>query len=356
MHPARSSRSVRAGFAALAFVAGAGAHAASFDCKAAKSPAERAICGSPKLSTLDERLAADYERALHALSPAGAAQLKDSQRSWLRFATRVCTARAAKRNGAETTECLAREYERRRDELAQAGVRVGPYVFNRLDYYAAVRTGPKDDGAGNYAGFMTEHVAFAQIDAPTTAATTAWNAAQRAEPPSPDSGDDRVAATSDDDPAMDNDLDFELGCAGQRFISLSKKTAYFQHGSAHGGYDHEVRNVVFAPGMRKMTAGDVFGANAAWKTRLPTLFWNVYAQGRDAADGPASIKEAILESAVNPERWLLTPAGLQIAFDADEAGCYACNPGPLTVPWSALRPMLASPDVAACQGPPVKQP
>jgi len=342
--------------AALLAASVTAAHAASFDCKAAKSPTERAICGSPGLSTLDERLAADYERALHALSAAGAAQLKESQRGWLRFAARVCAPRATRRNGEQVAQCLAHEYDRRRDQLALAGVRVGPYLFNRIDYYSATHVGPHDDGAGTYAGFATDHVAFAQIDAPATAATAAWNAAQRVEAPAADPGDDRAASTSDDDPATDNDTDFELGCVGPRFISLAKKTAYFEHGAAHGGYDHEVRNVVFAPGMRKMTAGDVFTPNSGWATRLPTLFWNVYAQGRDAADGPATIKLAIQESAANPERWLLTPVGLQISFDADEAGCRACNPGPLTVPWSTLKPMLAAPELASCQGPPAKQP
>ena len=343
--------------AALLAAAVAGAHAASFDCKAARSPTERAICGSPELSRLDERLAREYERASHALSPAGAAQLKASQRDWLRFAGRVCAPLPARRDGEAPAACLAREYERRLRQLAQAGVRFGPYVFNRIDYHSAVRVGPHDDGAGSHAGFATQHIAFAQIDAPVTAAATAWNAAQREELPSPDAGDDGAAAAHDgDDPAMDDDVDFELGCVGERFISLSRKTAYFQHGSAHGGYDHEVRNVVFAPAMRKMTASDVFTASAGWKTRLPLLFWTAYARGKDAVTDMPAIKDAILESAANPERWLLTPAGLQIAFDADEAGCYACNPGPITVPWSTLKPMLASPDLASCQGPAAPRP
>ena len=336
--------------AALAIAASTGAHAASFDCNAAKSSAEKAICGSPKLSALDERLAKDYERAAQALSPAGAAQLKASQRSWLRFATRVCAPRDAKRNGQQPAECLEHEYGRRLEQLAQAGVHVGPYVFTRVDLQSADRL-RDDDGAGDYAGFAIDHVAYAQIDAPATAATAAWNAAQRVDAPAQDNGN-AAEARDDNDPASDNDVDFTLGCAGERFISLSKTTAYFVHGSAHGGYDHEVRNVVFAPGPRKMTAGDVFAANSGWKTRLPPLFWAAWTRDRDAAEDLPSIKQAILDSAANPDRWLLTPEGLQISFDADEAGCYACNPGPITVPWAALKPMLASPEFANCKAPP----
>ena len=346
----------RAIIALVAASAGASAYAASFDCRNAKSPTEHAICGSPRLSALDERLAKAYERAAHALSPAGASQLKESQRGWLRFATRVCASRDAKRHGAQPAECLEHEYGRRIEQLAQAGVHVGPYLLSRVDFHSAVHL-RTDDGAGNYAGFATDHVAFAQIDAPLTAATNAWNAAQRVDAPAPDQDDDGAADSRDDnDPASDNDVDFTLGCASERFISISKTTTYFVHGSVHGGYDHEVRNVVFAPDMRKMTANDVFAANSGWKTRLPTLFWNVYNRDPDAGKDLPSIKQAIFESAANPDRWLLTPAGLQISFDADEAGCYACNPGPLTVPWPALKPMLASPEFAACKGPAAARP
>ena len=342
--------------AAALFLAAAGAHAASFDCKAAKTAAEKAICGSPRLSALDERLARDYDRAAHALSPAGAAQLKVSQRGWLRFATRVCAPRDAKRNGERVAECLQREYELRLEQLAQVGLRIGPWVFTRVDVHSAVRL-RDDEGAGEHAGFETDHVAYAQIDAPLDAAAAAWNAAQRVDAPAPGPDDDSIAENRDDnDPASDNDVDFELGCASERFISLSRRTTYFVHGSAHGGYDHEVRNVVFAPAMRPMTASDVFAANSGWKTRLPPLFWAAYTRDPDAARDMPSIKDAILASAANPERWLLTPAGLQVSFDADEAGCYACNPGPITVPWSALKPMLASPELAACQGPAAKKP
>ncbi len=108
--------------------------------------------------------------------------------------------------------------------------------------------------------------------------------------------------------------------------------------------------------MRKMTASDLFAPGTPWKSRLPTLFWNVYAQDPEADKELASIKEAITASAANPDSWLLTPAGLQISFDTGEAGCTACNPGPITVPWASLQPMLASPEFAACKALPAAKP
>ena len=334
---------------ALVAAASTGAHAASFDCKAAKSSTEKAICGSPKLSALDERLAQDYERALHALSPAGAAQLKASQRSWLRYATTVCAPGKRPGHGESTAECLETEFGHRLDQLAQAGIRVGPYVFNRVDYYAAART--HDDDGGAHGGFVTDHVAFAQIDAPVTAAATAWNAAQRKDDPGP-----IILSNEPDDVAEDDDTDYTLGCASDRFVSLQVDGSEFQHGTAHGTYSHEAHDMLLVPALRKMTASDLFAANAPWKTRLPTLFWNVYAHDPEAAKDVESIEQAIKASAANPDAWLLTPAGLQISFDAYEAGCYACNPGPITVPWASLKPMLATPEFAACKGPPAPKP
>ena len=347
MHPTVRRSATTALFAAFAV---AGAHAASFDCKSAKTPTEKSICGSPKLSALDERLASEYERALHALSPAGAAQLKASQRSWLHYATRVCTPRAANRHGEPPGECLENAYGLRVDQLALAGVRVGPYVFNRVDFYAATPV-KGDDGAAVNAGFVTDHVAFAQIDAPANAPASAWNAAQRSADPGP------IVVSDDPNEILeDDDTDYTLGCAGDRFVSLQVNGTELQHGVAHPSYNHEVRNMLLVPTLRKMTANDIFAAGAPWKARLPALFWSVYTRDPDAGKDVASIEEAIKASAANPERWLLTPHGLQISFDADEAGCYACDPGPITVPWSAIKPMLAAPDLAACKAPPAAKP
>lgn len=339
----------RAAIAILGLAGAAGAHAASFDCKAARTSTEKAICGSPKLSALDEKLAAAYERATHALSPAGAAQLKASQRGWLRFVTQVCVPRQRDAGAELPADCLAPEFGRRIDELAMAGVRLGPWTFNRIDAYAAVRA-PLADG-GQYGGFVWQHVAFPQIDAPSTPAAAAWNKAQQKGSPG-----ELSAPTSADDPVEDDDTDYTLGCAGERFISVRVDTSEYQHGAAHGSYDHAPDNALLVPALRKMGAADIFAPGAPWKTRLPGLFWDAYRHEPDAVTDVASIEEAIKASAVNPDAWLLTPDGLQVAFGADEAGCYACNPGPVTVPWAVLKPMLAAPDLATCEAPPATRP
>ena len=75
---------------------------------------------------------------------------------------------------------------------------------------------------------MTQHVAFAQFDAPANAATIAWNAAQRIADPG--------GIVVSDDPSEileDDDKDYTLGCAGDRFVSLQVNSSEYQHGVAH---------------------------------------------------------------------------------------------------------------------------
>lgn len=59
------------------------AAAASFDCAKAATPLERAVCGDPRLSTLDEQLAQAYREALGRLGES-APLLRASQRDWLK--------------------------------------------------------------------------------------------------------------------------------------------------------------------------------------------------------------------------------------------------------------------------------
>ena len=327
-----------------------GAHAASFDCKAAKSTTEKAICGSPTLSALDEQLARDYERALHALSPAGGLRLKESQRSWLRYATQVCTPRKGVKRDEPMAECLAPEFKDRLAQLAQVGLRLGPYVFNRIDFYASGRV--RDDQGGR-PGYVTDHVAYPQIDTPVTPATTAWNAAQRKDAASGElQGSDDPDATGNED----DDTDYTLACANERFISLQVDQQEYTHGTPHGQYSHDTQNAVLAPAMRKMGANDFFAAGSTWKARLPPLFVAAWLRNGADPEAPPSVKEAIEAAAADPGRWLVTPEGLRIAFSEGEVGCHACDPGPITVGWAALKRLQPAADLAACKAPPAAKP
>lgn len=55
----------------------------SFDCAAARSKVEKAICASPALSDLDRRMASAYAAALKGLDDAGKAALRTDQRIFI---------------------------------------------------------------------------------------------------------------------------------------------------------------------------------------------------------------------------------------------------------------------------------
>ena len=60
---------MRKSWCVLLLLASGAAHAASFDCSKAKTPQEKAICGSPELSVADEQMAAAYKALLAAMTP-----------------------------------------------------------------------------------------------------------------------------------------------------------------------------------------------------------------------------------------------------------------------------------------------
>jgi uncharacterized protein len=82
------------------------AQAASFPCDQAKSTAEKAICGNPELSTLDEHLGQYYSAARSVLKSAGSCLASD-QRNWLR----------TQRDACSDAGCLRQAYLRRLAEL-----------------------------------------------------------------------------------------------------------------------------------------------------------------------------------------------------------------------------------------------
>jgi uncharacterized protein len=83
------------------------AHAASFDCGAAHSAIEHAICNDAQLSALDSELAVAYRTALQRQGDS-VDQLKAEQRQWLRMRTS---------SGKIDADSLKRAYQARIAEL-----------------------------------------------------------------------------------------------------------------------------------------------------------------------------------------------------------------------------------------------
>lgn len=85
--------------------------AASFDCHAARSPVELAICSSDELARLDRRLGEAYAFKLVWMEVGPEQQaFRAQQRGWLKMRDTTCTGRAI-------APCLSNLYQRRLKEL-----------------------------------------------------------------------------------------------------------------------------------------------------------------------------------------------------------------------------------------------
>ena len=91
----------------IGLLVGTHAHAASFDCKQARSAIEKLICSNAELSALDSQLGTSYATAKRYASTASAKQVIDAQLPWLRDVRNKCSDAA----------CLSKVYKARINEL-----------------------------------------------------------------------------------------------------------------------------------------------------------------------------------------------------------------------------------------------
>lgn len=307
---------------------------ASFDCAHATSPREKAICGDPALSALDGRLGRLYRERRALLSPQGAKLLQNSERNWLRFVGLVCSS-----DGPESKLwlnrkfCLTRQYNERIEQIQEVAQKVGPYLFNRIDLY---RAQPSGDETGSSAGFYVQHVAYPQIDRANSPQLRVWN--QNNVHDLPGGGDCGPG---------DYDVNYEIGYANAYLISVRWTYSSYCHGTPHGFFSLNSKNSVLSPRLRPLTAADLFGSGKAWVSVLKERFWTALAQtGWRPPDNMPSVKPQLKDDFVQPDRWLFTEDGLQVAFASYEGGCYVCTPQPVTVPWSELKPLLSKSAIA----------
>jgi len=315
------------------FIHPASASAASFDCTRTKLPREQMICRDSELSKLDEQLGHAYEERHALLSDHGAELLHRSEVSWLHFVATVCPVVASTNtdDSDRAKNCLAGKYHERLDQLSKVGQRIGPWRFNRLDFYAAL---PASDSTGSAPGFYVEHIAYPQIDNADSPQVLAWNRAV----------EKNIAQGNDgEDADSDTDTDYEIGEANGHIISVQWTAYEYDHGAAHGLYTIDTQNLILFPNLRPLTATDLFGTDKHWAKKVQDVFWRaLLANGWTPPDNqPESVKDQIGIEVIRPDKWLVTKDGLQVSFSAYEGGCYACNPGPVTASWTDLQPLLA---------------
>ena len=325
------SRSV---LACIVLIAGC-ANAADTDRGAAQPP----DCATP--ADLDAELARTYERALHALSPGEAGKLQAEQDHWQRTLATDCANANIHLSPDRTPmeSCIQDAKQSRIDELGQLGLHAGPLVFTRGERDSTSPEPPDPLQTLQPPRPLETSAAYPQIDAPASPAEREWNRDMALEPLVPQSDEGR----------SDLDRDYVVGCASPRMLSVRFSTYEFPHGAAHGWTTKRVRNFVLQPTIRPMTPDDLFAPGSAWADKLPDLLWQAYLDDGGQFASDPKFEANVRAAAPKPDHWLLTPLGLQVAFSSYEAGCYACGPGPLTIPWAKLAPLLANREAPVCE-------
>jgi uncharacterized protein len=320
--PAAAPRLLCLCLAALALGSSPGAaRARSIDCAASKSAREKAVCADPALRALDAEAARRYGAALKQLSPDGQRLLREGQRRWLRYADDVCFGLPNQAGGAG---CLRELYERRRKDLDAAAVRVGPFLFTRIDYFYAVA----DPEHGVPAHGQT---AYPHIDGAVTEAARAWNSL--AAPTS-----QAVAEGYCDGPG-DVTIGFRVVSASEAAISLETTDGAYCHGAPHGQGGIVGRTWLLAPTVHPLRADDLFAAGTPWEAFLTDR-----CQAALQQKAPGALAEAdrpkVQRVVTEPRAWALAPEGLIVTVGAGEVLAYPEGTTVVTLSWGDLRPFL----------------
>ena len=318
------------------------AHGASFDCKRARSPREKAVCADLKLSAADSAVAEAYRQLRAKLSPASAALVGQDQRAWLAYLDRACVPSVRKE---ETTiaQCLAGGYFERKQDLKTAEtLPSGHLLFSRGLYLVVPRKPGGDNACPRNPGFGTGSFTYPQIDNPT-AAEAAFNAASfsgalatlTADGPVP--ANFRGAADGDGDTT----LSYAVGSANAGFLSIVWSFGHSPYCAAHPLFDEGSFNF-WLDKAHPLGTADVFNVNPGKNERLVQL---VSAKlHADKERGPYILDDlkakGIPEGLSDPSQWLLSPGGLDVRFHRYQVAAYVAGTPRVHLRWSELQPLL----------------
>lgn len=321
------------------------ANAASFDCAKAKSAEEKAVCGDAKLSKLDDEIAENYRAAMAKLSSEGMKILRDGQRQWLKFVRAACV--PVRHDGLAFQTCLQRSYETRRDDLRGVFQTIGPFKFInavRYEFVPVWKDDPTEEcgNASQYRGGGYGKSSYPRIDSPKISAAMKWNRliADIVEHGSTFNENSLESMDS----CEDIDIQVDVRGASTDMISALYSLYAYSHGGAHGVQDEHNVNVLLASGAL-LTATDLFDETKSWEDFLTERATQRVREDLSARKiGGASIKNEVMRSVVQtPERWSLTPQGLEVTFDKYDFDTNPDRPNPVLISWRELKPYLRKP-------------
>lgn len=324
------------------------AFAASFDCARASTPREKAICGSPRLSQLDEQLAATYGTLLATVPTEARDTVRQSERGWLRSIE--CPANLGRQ---ALGDCLALSWDKRVrllqttiSSFSQPGV--VPFLWDSV-HFTHADTG---DVASNDAQRGKPQSSTLDAEWPQALSSEpdwqAWNRAIELEARDLASqGQSRPGDTwakPEWMDGMDNDVSVTLGTVTRVFVGASFQNLWYGHGAAHPNYVKLQFNWLLQP-RRELAAEDVFRADSGWQKFLyvramDSLKAQIDPKFPESQWVPGYGEELVRKIVTDPRHWILTTDGLTLYFPLDSISCHACGENKVALSWKELRPLL----------------
>jgi uncharacterized protein len=319
------------------------ARAASFDCRNAVQPQEKAICINADLDKADEEMTAAYRAALGQVSTAAATAMRDDQRMWLRWLGTVCEADKSA-DAKKLAGCMIGPYRERVEELEKAMDRQGDRVFYTRAVYLSARV--KDDASAgasaSFSGFGTVTANWLQVDS-LDAGWIAWNVAMA-----------RWARemVGDDDPHMpwsdklvvgaDENILTTLERLTPKMVSVEVEDDSMGHGAAHPNESWRHIHWLRAE-RRELRAGDVFKEGTPWKSVLARRCWTfiLHELGTEGLLIAGPMAKELVAAVESPQNWSFDEEGLTISFPEYSVSPRAFPAPDVRVPWAVLRPYLA---------------
>jgi len=296
--------------------------AASFDCGKAKTSLEKTICADPNLSNLDEVLAKDYDNSMQILSVDGKKILRDSQRRWLRFINDSCF---KYKNDRGSTVCMQEMYKTRIKDMKTAAVKIGPFLFSRVDYYFS----KSDDQFGRpYEG----QTSYPRIDNPLSNSLTKWNTIMA---PKPEAGGEDLC----DGRPGDRHIGFEIKSATNIAINTKQSYFFYCHGTAHGYANIDSVTYILTPEPHILKADDVFSQDSPWRKFLIDRFYDARPDLIEMINKDR-LSDGLEETLTDPRAWSFTKESLVINANTNSLFGGAGSEMPVVIPWNDLQPFL----------------
>jgi uncharacterized protein len=320
------------------------ANAASFDCKAAHTPREQAICSDPKLSALDDKLAAAYKSARASLSSQAANQIQSDQREWLHWLDQVCPPKNPSENSVGS--CLTNHYNTRLAQLTTGIQKVGDATFFSRAHFvfvpdtAAEKAEPR---SGNDPGFGYGEFAWPQIDNPAPP-QAAWNTAVYAAAIKVEASTEEGKSTTFDaavDSSGNNYGFYTLRAANSRLVDVDLGISTYGWGAAHPNTG--VSSFIWwLDRQRPLVVSDVFRADSSWQQKLvdPIIQKLRVEPGEQYIWKGDELTKAVSTGLADTSSWGITFEGLTITYGQYSVGPYVIGMPTPGFRWNELQPFL----------------